>query len=127
MNNMQKRFLLFLGACIPTRLAAAYLAKTIPQSYLPILGYIALLPAIGFLYLYLSGSRKTGPETFGENIWWNHLRPMHAVFYLLFAYNAMHKRSQSWLYLLYDAILGFISFFIFHYINNDFKNLKIVD
>jgi hypothetical protein len=124
MNNTQKRFLLFLFGCIPTRLALVYLAKNISINYLPILGYIVLVPAIGFIYLFLSGSRKTGPETFGDKIWWNPIRPIHSLLYFAFAYNAIHKNKNSWIYLLVDVIFGLFSFLIFHYINNDFKNLK---
>ena len=125
MNNIQKRFLLFLFGCIPTRLAIVFLAKNISLQYLPILGYIALIPAIGFIYLYLSGSRTSGPETFGDKIWWNNLRPIHALFYFIFAYNAINKVNYSWIYLLYDVIFGLISFLIFHYINNDFAKLNL--
>jgi hypothetical protein len=125
MNNIQKRFLLFLLGCIPTRLAFVYIAKTVSLQYLPIFGYLALLPAIGFIYLYVSGARTSGPETFGDKIWWNRLRPIHALLYLLFAYNAINKIRNAWIYLLYDVILGVLGFFIFHYINNDFKNLKL--
>ena len=125
MNNIQKRFMLFLLGCIPTRLFLVYLAKNIPVNYLPVLGYISLLPAIGFIYLFLSGTRKSGPETFGDKIWWNNLRPVHAVFYLLFSYNAINKVKDSWIYLLYDVIFGLISFLIYHYINNDFTALHI--
>jgi hypothetical protein len=125
MNNIQKRFMLFLLGCIPTRLFLVYLAKNIPVNYLPVLGYISLLPAIGFIYLFLSGTRKSGPETFGDKIWWNNLRPVHAIFYLLFSYNAINKVKDSWIYLLYDIIFGLISFLIYHYINNDFTDLHI--
>lgn len=125
MNNIQKRFLLFLFGCIPTRLAITYLAKISPIEYLPILGYIALIPALGFIYLYFSGIRQSGPETFGDKIWWNNLRPIHAIFYLLFAYNAVNKVRTAWLYLMYDVIVGLSSFLIFHYKNNDFEKLNI--
>jgi hypothetical protein len=125
MNNIQKRFLLFLFGCIPTRLAIMYLAKIAPLNYLPILGYIALIPALGFIYLYFSGIRESGPETFGDKIWWNNLRPIHSVMYLLFAYNAINKVRSAWLYLMYDVIFGLFSFLIYHYINNDFEKLNI--
>jgi hypothetical protein len=125
MNNIQKRFLLFLFGCIPTRLAIMYLAKISPIEYLPILGYIALIPALGFIYLYFSGIRTSGPETFGDKIWWNNLRPIHAIFYLLFAYNAINQVRNAWLYLMYDVIFGLFSFLIFHYKNNDFEKLNI--
>jgi hypothetical protein len=125
MNNTQNRLLLFLFGCIPTRLALVYLAKNISIEYLPILGYLALIPALGFYYLYFSGTRKTGPEVFGDKIWWNNLRPIHGLFYTLFAYNAIIGNNFAWIYLLYDVIFGLFSFLIFHYINNDFRNLNL--
>jgi hypothetical protein len=125
MNNIQKRFLLFLFGCIPTRLAFMYFAKICSLQYLPILGYVALILAFGFLYLFLTGSRTTGAETFGEKIWWNNLRPIHALLYILFAYNAINKVRNAWLYLLYDIIIGLVSFLFFHYINNDFEKLNL--
>ena len=125
MNNTQKRFILFLLGCIPTRLLLVYLTKNISLEYLPIFGYVALIPAVGFIYLYLSGSRKTGPEVLGEKIWWDNLRPIHSLFYFTFAYNAIYKFKGAWVYLLYDVIFGLTSFLIFHYINNDLKNLKL--
>ena len=124
MNNIQKRFLLFLFGCIPTRLALVYLAKNISINYLPILGYITLIIAISFAYLFLSGTRQTGVEVFGDKIWWNNLRPIHATLYLIFSYYAINKMREGWIYLLVDVIFGLFSFLIFHYINNDFKNLK---
>lgn len=125
MNNIQKRFLLFLLGCIPTRLIIVYLAKNVSPLYLPILGYLALLPAIGFFYLYFSGTRQTGAEVFGDKIWWNNLRPIHGILYILFAYNAIIGNASAWLYLFVDVLFGLISFLIFHYINNDFKNLNL--
>jgi hypothetical protein len=87
------------------------------------LGYLALLPAIGFIYIYLTGTRKTGAETFGEKIWWNDLRPVHSILYFLFAYNAISGNKQSWIYLLVDVLLGLISFLVHHYVNGDFLHL----
>jgi hypothetical protein len=124
MNNIQKRFLLFLCGCIPVRLLIVYLAKNSPVHYLPILGYIALIPAIAFAYLFFSGARTTGPETFGDKIWWNNVRPIHSLLYFLFAFNAIKKNSKAWVYLLYDVIVGLVSFVVYHNNNNDFNKLK---
>ena len=89
MNTIQKRFLLCLIGCIGTRALFVYLAKHADKTYLRYMGYLSILPAIGFFYLFLTGSRKTGPEVFGEKIWWNDLRPIHSLIYFLFAYNAI--------------------------------------
>jgi hypothetical protein len=123
MNTIQKRFLLFLFGCIGTRTLLVYLAKTDNKTYLRYMGYLSILPAIGFFYLFLSGSRKTGVEVFGDKIWWNDLRPIHGVIYLLFAYNAINGNTFAWIYLLVDVIIGLVSFLSFHYYNNDFKKI----
>ncbi len=123
MNNIQKRFLLFIFGCIVVRLLFVYIAKNISLQYLPILGYLALIPAIGFLYLFFSGSRKRGGEVFGDIIWWNNLRPLHAILYLLFSYNAILKNNNAWIYLLIDVIIGLVSFLIFHFYSGNFSYL----
>jgi hypothetical protein len=125
MNNIQKRFLLFLIGCIGTRSLFVLIAKNAGPKYLPLLGYLALLPAIGFIYIYLTGSRKTGAEVFGEKIWWNDLRPIHSLLYFLFAYNAIIGNTKAWIYLLIDVVFGLISFLIFHFKNGDFKKLIV--
>ena len=123
MNHLQKRFLMFLIGCIGVRSLFVIIAKYVNTQYLKYLGYLALLPAIGFIYIYLTGSRKTGPETFGEKIWWNNLRPIHSMLYFLFAYNAINGNKQAWIYLLVDVLFGLISFLIHHYVNGDFFKL----
>lgn len=109
-----KRILLFLFGCILTRFLFVLISYKIDIKYLPYLGYLALLPAIGFLYIYITGSRKEGPETFGKRIWWNHLRPVHAILYFLFAYYSIKKNKNSYKLLLTDVILGLIAFITYH-------------
>ena len=123
MNDLQKRFLLFLIGCIGTRLLFVYIAKNINLKYLPFLGYLALIPAIGFTYIYIFGARKTGAEVFGEKIWWNNLRPLHALMYFLFAGMAIMRNKLAWIVLLVDVLVGLFSFLIFHYKNGDFSKL----
>ena len=114
---------MFLIGCIGVRSLFVVIAKYIDAKYLKYLGYLALLPATGFMYIYLTGSRKTGAEVFGEEIWWNNLRPIHSILYFLFAYNAITGNKQSWIYLLVDVLIGLISFFTYHCVNGDFLKL----
>ena len=116
MNNLQKRFLLFLIGCMGTRSLLVVIAKN--SKHLKYLGYAALVPAISFMYLYLTGSRQTGPEVFGDKIWWNDLRPVHSILYFLFAYNAIIGNKQAWIYLLADVVFGLTSFLIHHFYLN---------
>jgi hypothetical protein len=122
MNNIQKRFILFLFGCIVVRFLFVFIAKKY-QKYLPFMGSLALLVSIGFLYVYFSKSRITGQEVFGEKIWWNDLRPVHALLYLLFAIFALNKVSYSWVFLFVDVLIGLVSFLLFHY-NQD--NIKLL-
>ena len=123
MNDFQKRFLLFLFGCIGSRTLLVYIAKSAKETYLKYLGFLALIPAIGFIYLFITGKRKTGPEVFGDKIWWNNLRPVHSLLYFLFAYNAISGNQNAWIFLLIDVIVGLLSFLSFHYFNGDFSKV----
>jgi len=123
MNSIQTRFLLFLFGCIGMRSLFVIIAKNVSIQYLQYLGYLALLPAIGFIYIFITGSRKTGPEVLGDKIWWNNLRPLHALLYGLFAYNAIKGNPNSWMFLLLDVIIGLISFLVYHSYKGDFNKL----
>lgn len=123
MNTIQRRFFMFLFGCIGTRALLAILAKNINIQYLPILGWIALIPALGFLYIYVTGSRKTGIEVGGDKIWWNCLRPVHSLLYFLFAYNAITKNRNSWTFLALDVFIGLVAFLSHHYNEGNFQKL----
>ena len=112
MNTAQKRMLLFLLGCIPMRLLFAYVSYR--QICMPYLAVIALFISIGFMSIYLFGLRPTGAETFGQPIWWNDLRPVHAVLYAVFAYCAIHPNyaKHAWLVLFTDVIIGLIAFLL---------------
>jgi len=123
MNDLQKRFILFLIGCIGVRSLFVYIARATPKKYLPYLGYLAILPAIGFMTIFITGSRKTGAEVFGSKIWWNKLRPIHALLYGLFAYYAINKSNIAWWYLLIDVIFGLLSFLTYHYLQGNFSKV----
>ena len=114
MNDLQKRFFLFLGLCIPSRLLLSYIAKIVPSNYLPLMGFIMLGPIIGWSYIYLTGSRKIGMETLGQPIWWNDLRPLHAGLYFTFVLMAFNKSHNAYLPLFFDTMLGLFSFLKYH-------------
>jgi hypothetical protein len=120
MTTLQKRLLLFLFGCIGFRSLLVYLAKIADPIMLQYMGYLALLPAIGFIYIYATDSRKTGPEVFGDKIWWNSLRPIHGLLYGAFAVSAIYGYGNAWYFLLADVIIGFTSFLVHHYQNGDF-------
>jgi hypothetical protein len=124
MNSIQKRFLLFLFGCIGTRSLFAYMAKIMPIKYLQIVGFLSLISAFGFIYIYLTGARETGAEVFGDKIWWNNLRPVHAFLYFCFAYFAINgNQNIAWKILLVDVLVGLFSFLMHHYKEGNFKKI----
>jgi hypothetical protein len=96
------------------RFGIAILAKYVPKNILRIMGYIALVPAISFMFLYLNDLRKIGAEA-GGKIWWNKMRPVHACMYLLFATYAIKQEKFAWLILLTDAFIGLIAWYLHRY------------
>ena len=111
-----KRAALFLIGCIGMRSLIAYAAFAAPIQYLPYLGVIALLPVIGWTYILATGSRKTGLEVDGERIWWNGLRPIHALNYAAFAATAFTKNHNAYMFLVWDVILGLGAWINHHFI-----------
>lgn len=119
--SFKELFLLFIFVCMGIRLSMAYLAKRISGKYLQLMGYIMTVPSFGFAYIYVTGNRKEGG--FGQKAWWNDLRPVHSVLYGLFAWNAINKRSYSWIFLFADAIFGLISFLTHYYSNGKIQKM----
>lgn len=123
-NNLspeQKSIKLFLFGCIPFRLFLVWLVyKYSHTEQIKYLGWIGLIIAISFIYIYITGSRKTGPEVFGKPIWWNYWRPIHAIFWFGFAYNILSSsnilKSNAWVWLLGDVLFGFKIFVKHHWL-----------
>ena len=114
--GLYERYVLFLIGCIGSRGILAYSAKTIEKEYLPYLGYVCLIPAIGMMYIYVTGIRDYGIEA-GGKIWWNNLRPIHSILYFLFAYNAINQNENAWIFLAVDVLIGLLAFINHHFIN----------
>jgi hypothetical protein len=122
MNNIQTRFLLFIFGCILVRTVLVIIAKNNIE-YLPLMGIPALAIASGFFYIYATNSRKTGGEVFGDEIWWNDLRPVHGLLYTIFGIMAIQHNPNSWIILLLDVVIGLSAFLHFHYIEGNFQYL----
>jgi len=123
LNDIQKRFAMFLFLCVPTRLYLSYFAKGATANQLKAIGYIAAIVGVGFMTIYATGSRKTGLETQGAKIWWDSLRPVHGILYLLFAYLAMKGDRSAYKLLVADVIIGLLSFISYHYREGNFGKL----
>ena len=112
--DTNKRMLAFLIGCIGTRSAIAYAAKIAPPAWLMLMGFLALVPAIGFITIYVMKWRQTGVEVGGGKIWWNALRPFHALMWLLFAISAIARNPNAWIILFLDVLVGLTAFVLHH-------------
>ena len=103
------RIALFLFGCIGSRLALVWMAWCVgakQPAWLEVAGWIALLPAAGFMAIWFLGLRRTGVEVSGERIWWDAWRPLHALFWGAFAVAAISGRAWAWQILLVDVLVG---------------------
>lgn len=104
-----RRLILFLGVCIVIRLTLAYIAWQFPD-WAQRLSLLALGPVIGWLWIHFISGRESGPEVFGGKIWWDYLRPAHAMLWALFSYYAYHDQYKhlSWIPLFIDTMMGLV-------------------
>jgi hypothetical protein len=112
-----KRFLVFILGCIGSRLSLSMIAKYIMIDYLPLLAIFTIPISISFMYLYIFGNDMADKqlEWLGDKkIWWDQLRPLHSILFMIFSILAINKLSYSWLILLLDMIIGLISWLIHH-------------
>lgn len=111
LDDNQKRIILFLFGCVPARLLIAFTASRLSFNNLKILAYMYLLIAIVMSYLAIANKRLTGPETFGNKIWWTpHLRLVHAFLYFTFFLLTVMKYSNTYIILYIDVIIGLFAF-----------------
>ena len=113
MTTTQQRILMFMLICLPCRILLAYVAKTSDQNVIKALGYTALLPAIVFMYLFVTNTRKTG--ILGQKTWWHTLRPIHSLLFFTFSMMAISESKYAYTPLVIDAMLGFVSFMVRHF------------
>lgn len=122
-SNLQKRRLLFLFGCIIARLYVSHWLCVYTNGenvhLMPIIGVILCSIGIGFWYIYWFDVRKTGVEVFGDEIWWNNLRPFHGMMYLLaggaiFSNDTSYKH-YGWKLIFIDTIVGLVKHLEHHY------------
>lgn len=130
MNLTQKRFAMFLGACVPMRLLLVALAYYLPRRNLTLfklLAYLLLIPTIGFSVIYFFKLRDTSALIDNNVAWWDYLRPIHSLLYgisfLMAISNKPTYYMSVWKVLLLDVVIGFIAFLNYHIKEKSFNKL----
>lgn len=99
--------------CILVRILISLLVKHFQNN--KIISMLTLIQSLSFFILFLFDLRLNAPEANGIT-WWNSLRPIHGVSYLLFTIYYYKNYDFAWYFLLTDAILGIIFFNFRHQI-----------
>lgn len=120
--SLAKRSLVFFGACVSTRLLFAVVAAKVPLHWLPFLGALALVPAVGFMHVFLAKKNRRG-AVFKGPAWWDGLRPVHSLLYLAFAVLAMLRVREAWMLLVADVMIGVIAFTAHYSIGGELDSL----
>jgi hypothetical protein len=132
MNNIQKRFYVFLFICIVTRITLTLIAKNINKDYLPYMSIFGFIAGIGIIYIYFFGSNKAESQLQWADgkVWWQCLRIVHGLLYLSFgivallSLNEKYKQdNKAWVFLALDTLVGLISFLNYHCKIGNFKKL----
>lgn len=107
LSSLTNRQLKFIFGCIVARSIIVAIASRYPEK----MALPALVVAMAFSIIYIFGLRKTGIEVDNENIWWDWLRPVHAMLFAGFAIAAMKEdtKYKAWVILALDLILGVIA------------------
>ena len=118
MKNIEKRFLLFLLGCIPTRLFITYIISISKKSSLPYIGLLTLNLSYNFIYLYLYGNNTADSQLEWAGlsyILWNNLRLVHGILIFIFSILALNKNKNGYYILLLDTFIGLLSFLYYHF------------
>jgi len=102
---------LYLSVCIPIRLLLCLLIRLTPRVPTSLLlGVISVF----FLVRFLSYSPfQTGG--LGGLVWWNELRPLHSILYLLASVSVWHEKKDVSSYILFcDVLLSLTSSYHHH-------------
>ena len=105
--------MLYFGVCLSLRALIAYaFYRGAPARFLPIMGVLAVMVAIGFMSIYVFEWRQGSVTETGKGctVWWNDLRPIHAVLYLLAGVSTLNGRPR-WLgslFLSMDVCIGVV-------------------
>jgi hypothetical protein len=102
------RNIIFFFFCIGIRVLIPFIIKKKEIiKYKLIISLILFIIGFSFILIRATNSRKVGIETGNKPIWWDNLRPIHGLLYLLSSYfvytDQIDRASKT---LLFDVYFG---------------------
>lgn len=108
---MEFKCLLFvyIFGCLLSRLGIAYLIKEGARKWLKYISAMYLVFGLGIGFLWLTKMRTSG--AFREKIWWDDLRPVHALTFLFVSYASFRgMRGWAWKMVVADVVISLVAF-----------------
>lgn len=100
---------LYFGLCILIRLLLTYGVFLNYNNNLRLLfALFYLFSGIGLFYHFITKNRKLG--AFSQNIWWDFLRPIHGIIFILSSMLLYYKFKNTYILLLIDTLIGIYFF-----------------
>ena len=110
---MVKSISYYYFICILLRLYLTFLIYKYYLIYNKQLIILYFIFFLGFSYQYISKIRKKG--AFNQSIWWDFLRPIHALNFLIISILLFYKYKNTYLLSLFDTFLGIPFHFYYRY------------
>ena len=108
MNNIS----LYFGICVTIRFLLAYgVYLNHNNNFRLLFALFYLISGVGLFYHHITKRRKTG--AFSQNIWWDFLRPLHGIIFILSSILLYYKYKNTYILLIIDTLIG-IYFFMKH-------------
>jgi hypothetical protein len=118
-----KRGVLFFVGCIGLRTALAYAVWRIDGQWTRTIGIpVASAFILGWCYILFVSPRDTGMETFGGDIWWQALRPIHVALYCVFIYLSLRSPTVAYVPLVLDVVVALLATLFYHVLLPVYKN-----
>ena len=102
----RKRAAIFYLGCIPIRSLTVAVAVMFPE-YAWVVGVMYVVFAVGLAWRLIN-HKASDRGGFGGSVWWNSMRPVHIVLWLLFAVLVARKDERAWIPLVLDITLSLV-------------------
>jgi hypothetical protein len=103
----RRRLLLFTFGCIVVRSMLPVLAAILYKPGQIVLGVICTLIGISFAFQFANfDPTRSNQGQFGGPVWWNDMRLVHSVTYILFGLLAFMGVQEAWIVLMLDVIFS---------------------
>jgi hypothetical protein len=109
---MNRLTILFWLVCIPIRLVISATVKYIPLRYLPFITVVVFPVSLTWFIKFLTFTPTVSLGGFGQIVWWNRMRLLHAIVWGTVGVMALNRSSYTYSGLVFDVLMGIGGWFM---------------